>query len=337
MSTIVHTDGACRGNPGPGGWAWAVEDGPYASGAEADTTNQRMELHAALDALRRLTGTTTVRSDSKYLVDCFNQNWHVGWRKRGWKNSKKEPVSNRDLWEPLIDLVLARGDVTFEWVKGHSGDPMNDAVDQLAVQAAADQTGRRGERFSPRVTIDLTEDAPQRRVGDPGHDPRITGRAVIVAGLRPSELGGYGETRAAARTRAELTTILAAKSALHDDLVVLTGLGLGTEQLAAEAAIAALVPFIAVLPFRDFGAAWPPESRRRYRDLLGRARDVITLRDETVESRVAAGRLLRARDDWMARQAAEAIVVWDGHDPSVGKIVRAWEQTFDADLWVLEV
>jgi len=142
--TIVYTDGACSGNPGPGGWAWAVPDGPFASGAEAHTTNQRMEIAAVLEAVRTLDGSLDVVSDSTYVVNCFRDKWYVGWRQRGWKNSQRKPVANRDLWEPLIDHVLERGDVTFRWVKGHGVDPMNDLVDRLAVEASLTQMGRRG-------------------------------------------------------------------------------------------------------------------------------------------------------------------------------------------------
>ena len=135
-TTEVFTDGACRGNPGPGGWAWAVLDGPEGSGHDPATTNQRMEVRAAYEAIRALPGTLVVVSDSTYVVNCFKNSWWTGWRARGWVNSAKKPVANRDLWEPLIDLVEARGDVTFRWVKGHSGHPMNDLVDQLAVKAS---------------------------------------------------------------------------------------------------------------------------------------------------------------------------------------------------------
>jgi ribonuclease HI len=137
--TVVYTDGACQGNPGPGGWAWAVPGGgPYASGPAERTTNQRMEVNAVLDALQHLEGAIHVISDSTYVVNCFRDKWWEGWLRRGWTNSAKKPVANRDLWEPLIDLVRAR-DVTFGWVKGHSGDVMNDFVDELAVQAARTQ------------------------------------------------------------------------------------------------------------------------------------------------------------------------------------------------------
>lgn len=134
----VYTDGACSGNPGPGGWAWAVapEGEPRDSGGEAHTTNQRMEIVATLNAVRSLADdprTIVVVSDSNYVVKCFNDRWWQGWMARGWKNSQRQPVANRDLWEPLIELVTSRGRVEFRWVKGHSGDPMNDLVDSLAV------------------------------------------------------------------------------------------------------------------------------------------------------------------------------------------------------------
>jgi ribonuclease HI len=130
----VWTDGACSGNPGPGGWAWATRDGRQDSGGEASTTNQRMEIRAALEAVRALDGPLVVVSDSTYVVNCFRDGWWRGWLARGWLTSAKKPVANRDLWEPLVRLVNDRGDVSFRWVKGHSGDPMNDLVDALAVE-----------------------------------------------------------------------------------------------------------------------------------------------------------------------------------------------------------
>jgi len=133
---IVYTDGACSRNPGPGGWAWIVPDDEFASGAAASTTNQRMELSAVLEALRNFDGPTQIVSDSTYVVNCFRDGWHTGWLERGWLTSAKKPVANRDLWEPLVALVTKRGDVAFQWVKGHSGHEMNDFVDRLAVEAS---------------------------------------------------------------------------------------------------------------------------------------------------------------------------------------------------------
>jgi ribonuclease HI len=135
----VWTDGACSGNPGPGGWAWATQDGRQDSGGSPLTTNQRMEIQAALEAVRALEGPLVVVSDSTYVVNCFRDRWWQGWLARGWLTSAKKPVANRDLWEPLVTAVVDRGDVSFRWVKGHSGDAMNDLVDQLAVAAGQRQ------------------------------------------------------------------------------------------------------------------------------------------------------------------------------------------------------
>ena len=110
----VFTDGACSGNPGPGGWAWALSTTEFASGHEAPSTNQRMEIRAALEAVRSLSGPLLVVSDSTYVVNCFRDRWYAGWMARGWTTSAKKPVANRDLWEPLVALVTERGDVAFQ-------------------------------------------------------------------------------------------------------------------------------------------------------------------------------------------------------------------------------
>jgi ribonuclease HI len=135
---VIYTDGACSGNPGPGGWAWAVSPSGDINdrGAEARSTNQRMEIMAAYQAVIHFEDDPRIIrivADSTYVVKCFNDGWWRGWHKRGWKNSQRQPVANRDLWEPFIELVINRGRVEFEWVKGHSGNRMNDYVDVLAV------------------------------------------------------------------------------------------------------------------------------------------------------------------------------------------------------------
>ena len=149
----VFTDGACSGNPGPGGWAWAaVPDGHRrGSGGEVPSTNQRMEVRAVLEALRANPGRVLVVSDSTYVVNCFRDSWWRGWLARGWRNSQKQPVANQDLWKPLIELYQRRAhEITFRWVKGHSGDPMNDLVDRLAVAAAVDAAAGRLADPGPR-------------------------------------------------------------------------------------------------------------------------------------------------------------------------------------------
>ena len=137
---VMYTDGACSGNPGPGGWgALLIEDGRELelSGGENPTTNQRMELTAPLEGLRSLAGRRRVAiySDSAYVINCFRDRWHERWRKNGWINSQKKPVDNRDLWEPLIALAVEHHDVTWHKVAGHSGDPLNDRADALARSA----------------------------------------------------------------------------------------------------------------------------------------------------------------------------------------------------------
>ncbi len=144
---IVYTDGACSGNPGPGGWAWAVVDGPHGFGSELQSTNQRMEVQAVRDALEtflpRVENPIVIVSDSTYVVKCFNDRWWEGWERRGWKNSAKQPVANQDLWKPLVALVRTHSTrVEFRWVKGHSGNAMNDRVDELAVAACHGRSKR---------------------------------------------------------------------------------------------------------------------------------------------------------------------------------------------------
>ncbi len=119
--------------------------GQFASGAELETTNQRMEMTAVLEAMRSLDGPLLIASDSAYVVNCFKQRWWVGWQRRRWRNSQGAPVANQDLWEPLLALALDPSrSVKFRKVQGHSGDPMNDLVDQLAVEAATSGSGRSG-------------------------------------------------------------------------------------------------------------------------------------------------------------------------------------------------
>lgn len=133
---IVYTDGACS-QAGVGGWAWEIADGACAAGYEpGPTTNQRMELYAALDAVRALSGenSLTIVSDSSYLVNCFKDGWYKRWAKNGWKGSIGKPVSNQDIWRPLVQMSIMNG-VEYQWVKGHNGDPQNESVDRLAVMA----------------------------------------------------------------------------------------------------------------------------------------------------------------------------------------------------------
>ncbi|GIQ69193.1 ribonuclease HI [Xylanibacillus composti] len=135
----IYTDGACSGNPGPGGWGAILMYGEHQkelSGAEKHTTNNRMEIRAVVEALSRLKEPCRVKvySDSAYVVNCFQQKWHVNWEKRGWKNSKNQPVENQDLWKALLEAMKPH-QVEYIKVKGHSDNPWNNRCDELAVRA----------------------------------------------------------------------------------------------------------------------------------------------------------------------------------------------------------
>jgi ribonuclease HI len=139
----LYTDGACRGNPGRGGWGAILVYGKFEkemSGGELLTTNNRMELMAAIAGLSALKEAcrVTLYSDSKYLVDAFNEGWVYGWREKGWKRGKDE-LKNPDLWAKLYELVKSH-EVTFVWVKGHNGHDYNERCDRLAT-AFADSFG----------------------------------------------------------------------------------------------------------------------------------------------------------------------------------------------------
>jgi uncharacterized phage-like protein YoqJ len=288
-----------------------------------------MEIQAALEAMRALPGALDVVSDSTYVVNCFRDRWWEGWIARGWLNKAKKPVANRDLWEPLIELVRADPSrVRWQWVKGHSDDPANDVVDRLAADAARTQTGRSGTG----TPTDLgPADDPSSDV-----DPRVpAGRRVVVAGHRPPELGGYDANATADGVRRQITEVLAAKKSLHPDLVVMTGLGLGAEQLGAEAALEAGAPLVAVLPYPEQESVWPESSRARYRELLAQARATVLLQARAPETRQKAGAALARRDAWLVRNADEAIVVWDGDDDRVGKLVRTLEEQLPDDVWII--
>lgn len=136
----LYTDGACKGNPGPGGWGCVLiykSKEKELSGGDASTTNNRMELSAAIAGLSALTESciVTLYSDSKYLVDSVTKGWARSWYKNGWKKGDGSPALNSDLWIQLL-LLLDQHEVTFEWVRGHNGNDYNERCDRLAVAAA---------------------------------------------------------------------------------------------------------------------------------------------------------------------------------------------------------
>ena len=138
MKTVtLYTDGACSGNPGPGGWGAILEYNGHElelSGGENNTTNNRMELTAVIRGLERLKEPCVVElySDSKYVIDALEKGWAWGWKKRGWIKSDKQPALNPDLWETLLGLTM-RHELHCHWVKGHADHPKNNRCDELAV------------------------------------------------------------------------------------------------------------------------------------------------------------------------------------------------------------
>ncbi len=142
---LIHTDGACSGNPGPGGWGAILESGPHRKelkGGEAHTTNNRMELTAAIEALEALKGPSDVElyTDSNYLRGGIT-GWMNGWKRNGWRTTDKKPVKNKELWQRL-DQAEARHNVNWHWVKGHAGHDENERADELAREGMAPFLGR---------------------------------------------------------------------------------------------------------------------------------------------------------------------------------------------------
>lgn len=142
----IFTDGACSGNPGPGGWGAVLRYKQHEkelSGGEAETTNNRMELTAFIQALECLKEPCeiTLCSDSRYVIDGLEKGWAKGWRARGWKKSDKSPALNSDLWARLLDLT-EQHQIRYIWIKGHAGHPENERCDRLAVEQSKKYGGR---------------------------------------------------------------------------------------------------------------------------------------------------------------------------------------------------
>jgi ribonuclease HI len=314
-----------------------VPGGAFASGCEAHTTNQRMEMSAAFEAVKTLPGPLEIVSDSTYVVNCFRDRWHEGWIKRGWLNSQRKPVANRDLWEPFVELVLARGDVTFRWVKGHAGDLMNDTVDRLAVEAAKTQKGRTGDEPPTELgpeddfgteagTISVeTQAAFRAQVVEASTAPGrpYAGRALLIVGHRPPVVDPENDPEGTGELLDSLVGELMAAEQEHPDLVVVTGLRQGTEQLAAEAAVGAGMPYVVVLPWPDPASGWPDEARERFMELAEESDQMVLLQQDVPDSREGQAAAMARRDDWLARNVDVALVVWDGVDEAVGRTHRS--------------
>lgn len=134
----VHSDGSCIGsNPGYGGWGWTTGDKSGSGPAdEHPSTNQRMEIKAAVEALKNNADPVLLYTDSSYVANCINKKWYVGWQRNGWVNSSKQPVKNQDLWQELVSVLSVHPSLEVRWVKGHNGNELNEKADVLARTAA---------------------------------------------------------------------------------------------------------------------------------------------------------------------------------------------------------
>jgi len=282
--TDVYTDGACKGNPGPGGWGWVVPDGPHGNGGAEQTTNQRMELEAVLRAVETLPGPLRIHSDSTYVVNCFNDRWYEGWLKRGWKNSQKKPVANKDLWEPLIDRYLERADeIEFVWVKGHAGDRWNERADELAVAAAE------------AVVAAVASTSNGSSIAAAVAAPWPVDRALWVTGTgQPTN-----------DQLEELERVIDGLDPANDILV--SGLRRGVELAAAEFARSRRVELAVVLPFADPARRWPERDRDRFDSARSAASFEVTLEGDPD----APGDAVRQRDRWVLSHVLGVIAVGD--------------------------
>ena len=324
MPTIVYTDGACSREPRPGGWAWAVPDGAVRQRGRGPHHQPAHGDQAALEALRtprRARSRSSATRPTSSTASATGGAW--AGRPRGWKNSQKKPVANRDLWEPLIELVLERG-------RRHV--PLGEGPQRRRDERPGRPAGRRGRRAPSRAA---SGDRPPEELG-PAADladrrgaPRGAGAdgrrarpatASSSSGHRPPELGGYD---AEPGRRAPCARRLARDP---------RGQGpaprrpRGAHRPAARGRAArrprrrssAGVPFVAVLPYPEPERPWPSESQARFRGWSPQARTVVA-RAEARRHQADVRRALARRDAWLTRDADEAVVVWDGDDRIAGQ------------------
>ncbi len=356
----VYTDGACSGNPGPGGWAWASSRDHAASGGEAETTNNRMELTAVLRAITDNPGPLTVVMDSTYVKNGL-ESWSKSWVRNGWKTKAGQPVKNRDLWQALLDALATRpdGEVRFEWVKGHSGDVLNDLVDELAVvqrdaqrrtltgagldgapatgtstdgagaNGAATAAGRTGGKLADLPAHEQREERRRR-------DPRIpNGHLLLVMGHTPERLGGWDPNSVADRVRSDLAAIIDGLARVHPDLVVLTGIRPGAELLAAEAAALVEVPYVAVVGFPGIDKNLSDPVRARGQVAKEAASQVVQLERKAPADTDAFRKAMVRRDAWLTAAADEAILVWDEVDDRFDRLFADLDRRLGAGLTVV--
>ena len=335
----IYTDGACSGNPGPGGWAWASSRDHFGSGGDPATTNNKMELTAVLRAIVDNPGQPlTVVMDSTYVKDGLEK-WSINWIKNGWVTKDRKPVKNREIWEPLIEARDGRkGEITFEWVKGHSGDPLNDLVDELAVV----ERDRFREQVGPTPGAvggggKLSDLPPEeQRAERRRRDGRIPeGHLLLVMGMAPDGLGGWDPNPVADDVRRRLQEWIDAQAQVHPDLTVLTGIRPGAELLGAEAAIRADVPYAAVIAFPDQERNLSTAAKARFVDIKGRAAKQVAFEKKSPVDSDAFRKAMLRRDSWLIGIADQAVLVWDEQDNRYDRLYADLSKALGDDLYVI--
>ncbi len=296
-----------------------------------------MEVTAAIRACEAISGPLHIVSDSTYVVKCWHDRWWEGWIRRGWKNASKKPIANRDLWEQLVPYFRDREDLTLEWVKGHSGDQWNDMADVLAVGAVVRRDGASGAGHpEPRFLGGEDGEEDKVSVGKPrgraATDSRIPeGTLLVVVGLRDRRLAG------SATAAARLGDVLDSYAQMYPDLVVMTGLRDGAEQLAAEVATKRGVGYAAILPYPNPAATWKPAERDRFDLLCDSADRVITLEKKRPADSDAMKKAIARRDGWLRSVVDLAVVMTDGSDAEAEEALKRWEKAVGDDVWRLDV
>ena len=267
----------------------------------------------------------------------------MNWQKNGWKNSQRKPVANRDLWEPFVELYEARaGEITFQWVKGHSDDPMNDLVDRLAVQACVTQQPAAGDHPPDPATLG-PPDAPRARSAAATAAPAKRRRARARRSpprprsgpRRPSWAGGR-RTPWPTDVRRRLAELFAAKATLHPDLVVLTGLRLGAECWRRRRPSTPRCPTWRCCRTPSPTGRGPRTTAAGSPSWSRRPASVVTLEKKRPESRADFRNALARRDGWLAANVHEAVLVWDGDDRSLAELHRKLVKRLgEEEVWVL--
>ncbi len=298
-----------------------------------------MELLAVLRAIQDNPGRPlTIVMDSTYVKDGLEK-WSRNWIRNGWMTKDRKPVKNRELWEPLVAARDERtSELTFEWVKGHSGDVMNDLVDELAVVERDRYRNQVGPTPGAPGGGGRIDDLPEaeRRAERRRRDGRIPqGQLLVVVGHGPPELGGWDPNPTSDKVRDQLVELIGGYAAMQPGLTVMTGARPGAEMLAAEAAIRADVPYVVVLPVPEPDRNLNATSRARFADLVDRATSVVQLEKKSPADKDAFVKAMRRRDVWLANAADQAVLVWDEVDNRLDRMFSDLDSKLGVELTVL--